>query len=322
MKISIVVPTFRRPLLLRKCIDAVALQDFPGSEYELIIVTDGPDAASEKLVGSYKGIPGFNIRFFSLSVKKGPAAARNLGWRKSRGELMVFTDDDCLPSPGWLDAYWQSYGQIKNKSIAFTGRIIVPVPPCPTDYERNVSRLETADFVTANCACPVTVLEETGGFDESFTMAWREDSDFEFRLLEKNIPIQYVLEAVVVHPVRKAPWGVSIWEQKKSMFNPLLYKKHPELYREKINGTPAKYYAILLSALAAIIALLGGSIYAAILFFSIGCGLVIMFTIKRLSGNSRSLPHVMEMITTSFLIPFLSVYWTLYGALKYKVFYL
>jgi len=322
MKLSVVIPTFRRPLLLQKCIDAVAAQDFPQTDYEVIIVTDGPDAETEKLVNAYKDIPGFNTHFFSLPEKKGPAAARNMGWRKSRGELIIFTDDDCLPSPGWLMAYWQKYEYKKSRPVAFTGRVIVPVPPCPTDYERNVSHLETANFITANCACSTTVLAETGGFDESFTMAWREDSDFEFRLLKKNIPIHHVPAAVVVHPVRKARWGVSIWEQKKSMFNPLLYKKHPAMYRERITGTPASYYAILLLALAAIAAILTGNKTTAILFFSTWCLLVIMFAIKRLSGNSRSFPHVVEMITTSFLIPFLSIYWTLYGALKYKVFYL
>lgn len=50
------------------------------------------------------------------------------------------------------------------------------------------------------------------------------------------LPILKIDESEILHPVRKAPWGVSIKEQKKSMFNALLFKKHPELYKEKIRS--------------------------------------------------------------------------------------
>src|SRR5690606_228568 len=102
-----------------------------------------------------------------------------------------------------------------------------------------------ADFVTANCACTRAALERVHGFDEAFTMAWREDSDLEFRFINQRVPIRFVQQAVVTHPVRKASWGVSLKEQKKSMFNALLYKKYPSLYREKIMKRPLwNYYAM------------------------------------------------------------------------------
>ena len=69
-------------------------------------------------------------------------------------------------------------------------------------------------------------------------MAWREDSDLEFRLLQQGIPIWRLQNALVIHPVRKASWGVSLKEQKKGMFNALLYKKYPGLYRKKIQPRP------------------------------------------------------------------------------------
>ncbi|HXL55663.1 MAG TPA: hypothetical protein VN958_05365 [Chitinophagaceae bacterium] len=85
----------------------------------------------------------------------------------------------------------------------------------PTDFERNTALLEHVDFVTANCACTKKALEKIGGLDEDFTMAWREDSAFEFDLLENDITIIKVNEAIIVHPVRTA-WGISIMEQKKA----------------------------------------------------------------------------------------------------------
>jgi hypothetical protein len=154
-------------------------------------------------------------------------------------------------------------------------------------------------------------------------MAWREDSALEFDLREANIPLEKVNEAIVVHPVRRAPWGISIKEQKKSMFNPLLYKKHRVLYQQKIHNRPPRYYygIIFLWIMTLTAAQLKNE--SLMLISIIGCfGLVIWFMCKRLSGASLGLSHVLEMFVTSLIIPFLSVFWTLYGAIRYKTFFL
>ena len=67
-----------------------------------------------------------------------------------------------------------------------------------------------------------------GGFDERFPEAWREDSDLQFTLLEQGYTIKPAPQAVVTHPVRPAPWGVGLKMQRKSQFEALLYKKHPQ----------------------------------------------------------------------------------------------
>ena len=91
-------------------------------------------------------------------------------------------------------------------------------------------------------------LVAAGGFDEEFTSAWREDSELHFRLLAGGERLVQAPGAVVVHPVRPARWGVSISQQRKSMFNALLYKKHPALYRTHISPVhPWHYYAIVLA---------------------------------------------------------------------------
>jgi GT2 family glycosyltransferase len=214
-------------------------------------------------------------------------------------------------------------GWVMGDLVAFKGRVIVPCPPEPTDYEKNVSWLETAEFVTANCACPVEVLHRTGGFDESFTMAWREDSDFQFKLLEEGIPVVVVAAARVVHPVRKAYWGISLKEQKKSLFNALLYKKHPELFRKKIYQRPFwNYYSMLGLLLTSVVALLMWRVPLAIMAATAWLIMTLDFARKRLRGTSHSAGHVAEMVLTSMAIPVLSVYWTIYGAIRYKTFFL
>ncbi|MBO9684341.1 MAG: family 2 glycosyl transferase, partial [Flavisolibacter sp.] len=207
--------------------------------------------------------------------------------------------------------------------IAYTGRVKVPLSNSPTDYEKNTAGLETAEFVTANCCCTKSALEKTGGFDERFSMAWREDSDLEFQLMLHQIPIIHLENALVIHPVRQAPWGVSIQEQKKGMFNALLYKKYPELYRKKIQSSPLwNYYLIVLSSLIFVLTVFTEYKTIALISLLIWFLLTTVFIQKRLKNTSKKPRHVVEMIVTSICIPFVSVYWQLYGAWKYQVFFL
>jgi glycosyltransferase involved in cell wall biosynthesis len=320
IKISVVIPTYNRTALLARCIDALTMQDFDKAEYELIVVTDGADDSTLQLMKiEVLYYNNNNIRFFSTPVKKGPAAARNAGWHHAKGELIVFTDDDCVPSATLLSSYWAMYKRQNCRIIALNGPVQVPVYATPTDYEKNTIRLETAEFITANCACSQAALQKVNGFDEAFAMAWREDSDLHFKLIETAIPVIRVPDAVVVHPARKAFFGVSLMEQKKSMYNALLFKKYPQLYRQRIGASPLwNYYAMILLPAVGFTALTMGNNVAGSITLITWAFMVIRFTARRLNGTSLSLIHITEMLITSMFIPFLSVYWTLYGAVKFK----
>ncbi|KAA2242897.1 glycosyltransferase [Chitinophaga agrisoli] len=319
-KISVIIPTYCRPALLTECLKTLAQQHFDRDAFEVIVVSDGPDLLTKQVVVSWKHTSLLDIVYMPLDAKKGPAAARNAGWKLAKGPLVAFTDDDTRPDPFWLQQIWEAWAG--EPLMAFTGRLIVPLPPAPTDYEWNTAQLETARFITANCVCTREALEQTGGFDERFEMAWREDSDLEFRLLQQNIPIRHLPDAIVVHPVRAAGWGVSLREQRKAMFNALLYKKFPKLYRKWIHPRPLwEYYGMIIFCLVMLGALLSGAGSVALLALLGWMILLTAFIRRRLAHTSRAWPHVVEMIITSVLIPFLSVYWNLYGAWRYKVLY-
>jgi GT2 family glycosyltransferase len=227
-----------------------------------------------------------------------------------------------MPDPGCLQQYWLAYAPYRHTSVAFSGQIKVPLSGMPTDYETNTARLEQARFVTANCACSRKALEYIGGLDEEFRMAWREDTALEFDLSEKQIPIIKVPEAVIVHPVRAASFGVSIKEQKKGIYNALLYKKHSGLYeKSNIERTPRYYYLITLLLVGAVIFSFNNRTAMAGCLL-VWCILTGWFAWKRLRNTSRSPVHITEMIFTSAIIPVLSVYYTIYGAIKFKTFFI
>ncbi|WP_407429060.1 glycosyltransferase family 2 protein [Arcticibacter sp.] len=319
--ISVVIPTYKRTELLLRCLQALTDQTIEKMSYEVIVVSDGPDMKTQQAVQSWKEGTGLNVSFHHLEDKRGPAAARNRGWQHAQGGLIAFTDDDCIPDAHWLASFAAAYQG--EDQVVLSGKVIVPLPQVPTDFELNTSHLETAEFITANCACTRAALLKTGGFDERFAQAWREDSDFQFRVILEAIPLRKVDAATVVHPVRPAQWGVSIYEQRKGMYNALLYKKFPDLYETRIGSrAPWNYYAMIFCFIAGVYGLFAGSTFLLITGF--GCWLLLVgeFAARRLRNTSRSLEHVSEMLATSALIPFLSVYWQLYGAWKYRVLFI
>ncbi len=316
-RVSVIVPTFRRDRFLERCLDALGNQDLEPDRFEILVSDNAGSETTERLVGDWRRRNAVSVKYLDASQRRGPAAARNVAWRTARGEIIAFTDDDCLPAPSWLREGVSCFGE---GVVGIWGRIVVPISDRPTDYERDTSHLESAEFVNANCFYRRDVLEAVGGFDERFETAWREDSDLYFRLLENGGQFARCEQAVVVHPPRPAPWGVSLRQQKKSMFNALLYKKHPVLYRKRIQANPPWHYYGSIGSL--VLGLSGLMVYSPLLTVAGGAAwlaLTARFCASRLARTSRAPAHVLEMMVTSALIPPLSVFWRLRGAWHFRV---
>ncbi len=358
--VSVVVPTYRRDALLERCLAALVAQDFDPSAYEILIVDDAGSDATRRLVRHWAesttalqftaGLPptvaalenaGAAAGSASLSLSQntlmkvenlpairylavdqrchGPSIARNLGWRAADGQIIAFTDDDCLPQPDWIKQGVLALDGMDGVS----GQVIVPLPEKPTDYELNTRGLERSLFVTANCFYRKAALEQAGGFDERFRIAWREDTDLYFTLLEQGCRLGRAPAAVVIHPVRPAQWGVSLGQQRKNLYNALLYKKHPRSYRHVIQAWPPLLYYLILAALAA--ALYGFLTRSPLVEWAglaAWAALAAFFCARRLHSTSKRLSHVLEMMITSIFIPFAAIYWRLRGAVQFRVLFL
>jgi GT2 family glycosyltransferase len=318
IRVSVIVPTYRRDELLQRCLQALLVQTFPASEYEIIIADNGGDPATARLVRDASQSSTVDLKYLKAAHVCGPAAARNRGWKAASGSIIAFTDDDCIPDPSWLENGLQT---MSHGTDAVAGRVVMPLPVRPTHYERDAAGLTTGEFVTANCFCRKSALEAVGGFDERFTAAWREDSDLQFSLLAIGKTIVRAENAVVVHPIRPAPWGICLLQEKKTRFDPLLYKKHPALYRERIPELPRGYYAILSSLGVALTAVFAGSSTIGLFAFFIWLGFTGRLCYQRLGGTSRAPGHVVEVLVTAPLVPFVSVYWRLRGLIEHGTFF-
>ncbi len=166
-----------------------------------------------------------DVRFLAGGGSGGPTDQRNVGWRATSAPLVAFTDDDCRPSPRWLErllaaAEGQSFLQGRTepdpderhllRGLARTRSVIGPSPwfPC------------------CNMAYPRLVLQELGGFDESFVFG-AEDTDLALPAPAAGSRCRYVDDAVIWHAVLSRNALSAARDAFAAPTFPLLLAKHP-----------------------------------------------------------------------------------------------
>ncbi len=124
--ISVIVPTRGRPAALSECLAALAVQELPADAFEVVVVVDGDDD-TEPTVPS--GWPAGISRHVIRQPQAGPAAARNTGAARARGDWLAFTDDDCRPDRCWLRELLVQCRQ--HPGAAVGGRVVNALPDNP-----------------------------------------------------------------------------------------------------------------------------------------------------------------------------------------------
>lgn len=323
-KVSVVVPTYKRHDYLERCLRALLSLEFAPTDYEIIIVDDANSQATRQQVEEWRQRTqndGYTIVYVPVTgALHGPAAARNAGWQLARSELIAFIDDDCIPELNWLKA---GVAAFTDDVAAVSGKIVVPLQHEYTEYEYTVSQLSQAEFVTANCFYRRAVLQQLDGFDARFRVSWCEDNDLFFTLLEHNMRGIKAPTAIVMHPVRPASWGTSLRLQKKGLYDALLFKKHPVLYRQRIQPRPLwNYYCILGVLLLLLAALILNFWLLALIALIAWLYMTARLCIQRLQKTARTPRHVLEMAITSALIPPFALFWRCYGMLRFHTIFL
>ena len=327
-RITVVIPTFRRPELLCRCLEAVFAQTLDPSAYEIVVVDDGHSADTQAVVDRYRLRPeGPVLRFLRPHLGRGPAVARNAGWRAAYGKVIAFTDDDAVPESDWLA---NGERALAPGWVALAGRVAMPsavdgvdLPNRPAAREPKTWALESTDLAVSNAFVRRSALLTVGGFDERFQQAWGDASDLHLRLLRDAGPIGHSDDAVVLCPARPEHWNLCLEQQKNAYFDALLYKKHPRVSRERLLAAPPwNHYAIVALTLAAPCLWMADIDGSAVVSLLLAFGGVLRLALKRLRQSAPTAAGVAETVLTSALIPFLSVYWRLRGAIRFRVLFL
>jgi len=257
MDISIVIPTHKRERLLKESLDSIFRQDYPVSEFEVIVVMDGPDEATERMLEKEAAFRP-NLRY-AVQEKKGPAAARNLGASLAGGELVGFTDDDCRLSEGWIRSAVSAYRRHPETEV-FGGKTV---------SDGRVDSLVSQFLANGAISCPVNGKEEfiffptcnvaykrgllaKERFNESFLFPAGEDLEYFWKLFKKGQRFVYCQEMKVFHN-RQA--GILSFLRQAYMYGrgnylvEYIHRDHPLLKEIHTESHPAFFLATLVNFL-------------------------------------------------------------------------
>ena len=238
MLVSVVIPTYNRLPILKKCLDALEKQ-FLNNEiqnFEIVIVDDGStDGTVDWLRNNAETYP--HLRLFEQS-HGGPALGRNLGVEKSRGDLIVFIDSDLVVDRYFLmshvDALLKAWKKLGNRKCFTYGSVINTSNfNNPNSEPFKLQDLSWAYFATGNVAIDKNILEKSGLFDTSFKLYGWEDLELGERLRYMKVKLIKCPKAIGFHwhpalTLDQIPHLVRI-EKERAKMGLVFYRKHPTL---------------------------------------------------------------------------------------------
>jgi glycosyltransferase involved in cell wall biosynthesis len=202
--VSVIIPVYNDLDRLYLCLQALERQTYPRDRFEVIVADNGSAPPLRK-----EGLPGRDI---AVVVQKegGSYAARNAGIRIARGDVLAFTDSDCIPSAGWLEHGVETLLRQPECGLV-AGRVEVffadrENPTSVELYERAVAfrqqfNIEKSKYAaTANLFTFRRVMERVGTFRES--MISGGDTEWGARVAEAGYAMTYSHNAAVRHPAR------------------------------------------------------------------------------------------------------------------------
>ncbi|MGD9483261.1 glycosyltransferase [Streptomyces sp. TRM70308] len=316
---AVVIPTVGRPCLA-ECLRALAGSAGP-APMEVILVDDRRDPSGEP--------PGLDalgpLRARTTVLPgggRGPAAARNTGWREVTAAWTVFLDDDVQVGGDWAERLQADLAAADEDTAGVQGVLEVPLPAGrrPTDWERNTAGLATARWATADMAYRTKVLAAVEGFDERFPRAFREDADLALRVLDAGHHLA-VGTRRTRHPVRPADRWISVRTQRGNADDALMRAVHGPHWWQRAaapRGRIRRHAAVTAAGAAALaLALAGRRRPAALAALGWLLGTA-EFARARIAPGPRTGDEVATMLVTSALIPPLAVGHRLAGELRHR----
>ncbi|WP_318205105.1 glycosyltransferase family 2 protein [Streptomyces sp. SCL15-4] len=316
---TVVVPTIGRPCLA-ECLRALAEGAVAHTPHEVVVVDDRPAPEGGLPLGTAGQLLD-RVRTLRTGGK-GPAAARNAGWRTVRTPWTVFLDDDVQVLPDWSRRLAEDLRAAGPDVGGVQGRLRVPLPEDrrPTDWERTTKGLENAAWATADMAYRTDVLKRTGGFDERFPRAFREDADLALRVERAGWSLTRGTR-VTRHPVRPAHWWASLPAQRGNADDALMNRLHGRDWWHRAQaprGRLPRHLVVTGAALAAAACALAGrrrTATACAALWTLGTA---EFALARILPGPRDPREIAGMLGTSVLIPPLAVRHWMRGVVRHR----
>jgi glycosyltransferase involved in cell wall biosynthesis len=196
---SIIIPTFNGASRIGSCLDSVVKQT-AGRGVEILVVDDGSTDNTASVVTNFP-----SVRLIT-QANAGPASARNHGALQARGAILLFTDDDCVPMPDWLQAMLAPFEDpevVGAKGVYRTHQKSLAARFVQIEYEdkyRLMASLPNIDFIdTYSAGFRRDRFLEMAGYDTSFPVACAEDIELSYRMSARGWKMKFVQGAIVYH---------------------------------------------------------------------------------------------------------------------------
>jgi GT2 family glycosyltransferase len=206
----VIVAVYNAEGTIEQCLQSLLALDYPPERRELLVVDNASRDATPRILEQYRG----RLTILHEPIR-GPAAARNAGIRRATGEVVAFTDADCLVDPRWLR---HLVAPLADPTVAVAGGRILAHRPCTRvaefgerihDHRRAIEDVAPPYAITMNWASPRPVLHRLGLFDPRLLRC--SDVDFAFRAVQAGYRMVYVPNALIYHRNRSTPAALA-WE--------------------------------------------------------------------------------------------------------------
>lgn len=225
--VSVIIPTFNGATRILACLAALRNQK-TNRPIEILVVDDGSTDHTAKVVRSFPG-----VRLIT-QANSGPAAARNRGAREARGALLIFTDDDCVPVPDWLEALLEPFSDpevVGSKGVYRTRQKSLIARFVQLEYEdryRIMAAREDIDFIdTYSAAFLRERFLHMDGYDTSFPVACAEDIELSYRMSNLGWKMRFAPAAIVYHTHPDSFWRYLKKKYKFAFWRVIAVKKNP-----------------------------------------------------------------------------------------------
>ncbi|NLN18522.1 MAG: glycosyltransferase family 2 protein [Firmicutes bacterium] len=229
LTVSVVIPVYNRRVIMEKTLTYLARQTLDPTRFEVIVVddasTDGLKKMTDNLCTPYR------LRYFRMSERSGPAAARNRGITEAQGDLIVFIDSDLAPAPELLEAHLKVH-ESEDDVIGHGPVIHTTDLDNPTAARMKLTDISRAFFATGNVSIRREHLFKAGLFDEEFREYGWEDLELGRRLRRLKLRAVKVPEAKGYHykaslRLSQLPGHIER-ERQRARTAVIYYRKHPE----------------------------------------------------------------------------------------------
>jgi GT2 family glycosyltransferase len=226
---SVVIPAYNAKASISKCLDGLVNQSIDRSEYEVIVVDDGSTDSTADIVQDFE-----NVRLIKQD-NQGPASARNNGAKHATGDIILFTDSDCIPEKNWIEQMIRPFNDnaeiVGVKGIYKTDQKELIARFVQAEYEDKydvLKRDQYIDFVdTYSAGFKRKVFLEFGGYDTSFPVACAEDVELSFRMFSRGYKMVFNPNAIVSHRHPATLTGYLKKKYKFAFWRILAVRKNP-----------------------------------------------------------------------------------------------